>query len=117
MRIPKALRLFVCVFMSLFISNVPALAADGMISTSSAVADLSRAQAQQNVQNFVNQGEVRSELLKRGVSPDEVTSRLASLSEAEVKQLAGQIETARAGGDILWTILIVVLIIFLIKRI
>lgn len=117
MRIPKGLRLFCCVFMSLFISNVPALAADGMISTATVVGDLSRAQAQQNVQNFVNQSQVREELVKRGVSPEEVTSRLASLSETEVKQLAGQIETARAGGDILWTILIIVLIIFLVKRI
>lgn len=117
MKIPKALKLFVCIFMSLFLSHVPALAADAMVPTNVAVADLTRAEATQQVQNFVGQSEVREEMVKRGVDPKEVEARLANLSEAEVKQLAGQIETARAGGDILWAILIVVLIIFIVKRI
>lgn len=117
MRIPKSLKLFCCFFMSLLVSNASALAMEAMVPTNVAVADLSRTQANQQVQNFVGDAQVRDELLKRGVSPDEVTQRLANLSDAEVKQLAGQIETARAGGDILWTILIIVLIIFIVKRI
>jgi len=103
--------------MSILISNAPALAMDTMVPTNVAVADLTRAQASQQVQNFMGDDQVRTELLKRGVSPDEVNQRLANLSDVEVKQLAGQIETARAGGDILWAILIIVLIIFIVKRI
>ncbi len=117
MTIPRSLKLFCCFFMSLLLSNAPALAMDTMIATHVAVADLSRTQANQQVQNFMSEAQVRNELLKRGVTPEEATARLANLTETEVKQLAGQIETARAGGDILWTILIVILIIFLVKRI
>lgn len=117
MRIPKSIKLFLCFFMSILISNAPALAMDTMVPTNVAVADLTRAQASQQVQNFMGDDQVRTELLKRGVSPDEVNQRLANLSDVEVKQLAGQIETARAGGDILWAILIIVLIIFIVKRI
>jgi hypothetical protein len=100
-------------------SNAPAvvLADHAMIPTSTVVENLSRAQAEQNVQTFLSQENVRKALLERGVSPDEVSSRLASLSETELRQLSGQVQQARAGGDILVAILIIVLIIFLIKRI
>ncbi len=120
MRISKSLSKSVAVFMALFISNVPATAAvvtDQMISTSSVAADLTRAQAQANIENILQNGNVREELMKRGLSADEITSRLASLSENEMRQLSGQMDQARAGGDILVAILVVVLIIFLIKRI
>lgn len=120
MRISKSLSKCVAIFMSLFITNVPATAAvitDGMISTSIVVADLTRAQAQANIENILQNGNVREELMKRGLSADEITSRLASLSESEMRDLSGQMNQARAGGDILIAILVIVLIIFLIKRI
>lgn len=108
----------VALMMSLLMSNIPSTAiAQGMISTSILAAELTRAEAQSNVENFLQKEEVRAELIKRGVSMEEATSRLASLSTSELRDFSQQIETARAGGDILVTILVVVLIIFLIKRI
>lgn len=99
-------------------SNIPAVAAAEvkMISTSAAVTELDRAQAQQKVQNLLDRSDVKAALLERGLAPDEISARLASLSDSEMQQLTGQIEQARYGGDILITVLIVVLIIFLIKR-
>ncbi len=88
-----------------------------MISTNMVLANMSRAEAEQEVNAYLQKDEVRAQLLKQGVSADEVSSRLASLSEQEIRQLSGQIQKAQAGGDILMAILIVVLIIFLIKRI
>ena len=88
-----------------------------MISTSSVLADISREDAQADVRDYISKSEVQSELMKHGLSADEVDSRLASLSDQEIRQLAGQVSEARAGGDILVAILLVVLIIFLIKRI
>lgn len=118
MRIPKRLSTFVAITMSIFMSHIPAtVLAEEMISTSAVVADLSRAEAQNNVASFLENEAVRAELLKQGVTPSEVTSRIASLSAVELKQLSAQLDEARAGGDILMAILIVVLIIFLIKRI
>ncbi len=115
----------VCV-MSFLISPIPnvALAESlmsqnvGMISTSSVLAEQTRASAEQDIQEFLlTSAELQKELLKQGLSADEVSQRLASLSEPEIRQLSSQVKEARAGGDILVAILIVVLIIYLIKRI
>ncbi len=88
-----------------------------MISTSSVLADISRAEAQKEVSDYISKSEVQTQLMKHGLSADEVDSRLASLSDQEMRQLAGQVSEARAGGDVLFTILIIVLIIYLIQRI
>lgn len=105
--------------MSIVMGSVPVFAASngGMISTSAVVAELSRSQMEQSVQNAVKHEDVRKELLKNGIAPEEVSKRVASLSDSELRQLSGQLEQARAGGDILVTILVVVLIIFLVRRI
>ena len=88
-----------------------------MISAGSVLADISREEAAKEVKNYLSKTEVQAELMKHGLTADEVNTRLASLSKQELQQLAGQVQEARAGGDILVTILIVVLIIYLIKRI
>lgn len=105
----------------LFISNIPAVAvADSkmeMIPTQEVVEGLSKEQTLEAVQGYLSREDVQAELIKRGLSPDEVSQRLASLSEQEMKQLSSQVAQAKAGGDILVTIVLVLLIIFLIKRI
>lgn len=111
--------------MSLLLSNIPAtllaasteVASTQMTSTSDVVEEMARTEAQTRVEGFLQSQDVRSELAKRGLSADEVSSRLASLSASELRALSGQIDEARAGGNILYAILIVVLIIFLIQRI
>ena len=114
----KHLKSALCLLLSFLMINAPTpAAANQMISTSDVVSQLDRAEAQREVQEYLSRSDVQKALIDRGVSPDEVSSRLASLSETELRQLAGQVEQARAGGDILITILVVVLIIFLIKRI
>lgn len=117
MRFSKKFMMACSLFMCLMISNIPgiAVASQAMVSTSVVVADLDRAQTEQRIQEFLNTDQVRQTLIDRGVAPDEVSSRLASLSETELRMLSGQVEQARAGG-ILVEILIIVLIIFLIKR-
>lgn len=108
----------VAISMSVLLSNIPAtLMAQEMIPTSVVVEEMARTQAQAKVASFLQSQDVRSELAKRGLSADEVSARLASLSASELRALSGQIDEARAGGNILYAILIVVLIIFLIQRI
>jgi hypothetical protein len=105
--------------MSLLMTDIPALAlAEGsMISTSAVVANLERTQTQAKIQDYLKRSDVQKALIERGVSPEEASLRLASLSQAELRQLSAEVEYAQAGGDILVTILVIVLIIFLIKRI
>lgn len=119
MKFSKPFTISCCIFMSTIMSDIPALAmaTPKLIATSKLVEKLDRAQAQGEVENFLKREDVKQALLDRGVSADEVSARLASLSESEMRALAGHVQQARAGGDLLVTVLLIVLIIFLIKRI
>lgn len=119
---PKKAAVF---FMAILISNIPNVvlaenlirSKNEMISTSTVLAEITRTEAEKNIRDFLQKSDVQGELIKHGVSPDEVSARLASLSEQEIRQLSGQVKEARAGGDILVAVLLVVLIIYFIKRI
>lgn len=91
-----------------------------MISTTDVIAELSNEQIRTNVNEFMAREDVKNEMTRMGVSPEEASKRLAAMSETELKQVAQEIEKQKAGADVivisLGTILIVVLIIFLIRR-
>lgn len=119
MKLSKRTKFYCSILMSAWLTNLPAhaVAEMSMIPTSVIAAEMSRAEASDKVMSLLEQQNVREQLVQNGVSPQEAESRIASLSDQELRQLAGQIEQARAGGDILVTVLLVVLIIFLVKRI
>jgi hypothetical protein len=120
MRLPKPLRLFLALIVSISISNMPkvAFASDSaqMIATSVVTAQLSRAHAEKQIRDFIQRADVQNELVKRGLSSEEAAKRLASLTDHEINLLTAQMEQGRYGG-ILVTILLIVLIIYLVKRI
>jgi hypothetical protein len=111
---------FVLSFAMVGVSYSQNARAAGMISTSQAVADFSRAQNIAAVNSFLQRREVQSELVKRGVSPQEAQSRIASLSDFELQKIAGNIETAPAGAEVivigLGTLLLIIIIILLVRR-
>lgn len=119
MKFSKSFKIACSVFMSIMLTNLPAsaVANQGMISTSSVVEQLSREQTEKEVLYNLSRDEIKQTLIDNGISPQEVSSRLASLSDTELRQLSGQLSEARAGGDILVVIVLVLLIIFLAKRI
>ena len=123
MKIPMKLKLFCIYLLSAIMTHIPDVAlaesasAMKMIPTSAVVSDLNAADAKANINNFLNREDVQKQLMANGITADEAALRVAALSPAEMKNLSSQLEQARAGGDILLAILIVVLIIFLIQRI
>jgi hypothetical protein len=92
-----------------------------MIPTATIVEQMSRAEARQRVERVLGDQEIRTKLAELGMSPDEMSVRLATLSDTELRQLASQIDQARYGGDsitgILVLVVLVLLIIYLAKRI
>lgn len=120
MKLPFSAKLAVSVLTSIAVLDAPftAYAANGMITTSAAVAEMSRAQAQAQLDSFLSRDDVKNELLARGVEPKEVSMRLASLSDQELRQLAGQAERGQYGGEVitLGTVLLVILILILIGK-
>lgn len=123
MKIPVKLKLFCVYLLSALMTHIPdvALAESAstmkMVPTSVVMSDLNAADAKANIDNFLNRDDVRKQLVANGITADEAALRVAALSPAEMKNLSSQLEQARAGGDILLAILVIVLIIFLIQRI
>ena len=74
---------FVIVLVSLMISHIPQVASatvvgGEMISTMDVVETLSRDEAEAKVRSYLDRKEFRSELIKLGVSPEEVSMRVGS---------------------------------------
>lgn len=104
------------------LSNTPSFAAAmahdlKLIATADVVDEVSRTQKEQQIKDFLSRSDVRDQLIKHGVSSGEASMRVAHLSEQELNQLSTQVQQAKAGGNILVAILLIVLIIYLIKRI
>lgn len=116
-------RMLLCLVISFTLVEFPIMkgqAQAGMITTSEAVTQMSRAEGERNVSEFLNRTDVKGQMVKLGISPEEATRRLAGLSDIEVKKLAGDIEKANVGGDvtgILILVLVIILIIYFAKRI
>ncbi|HCY14623.1 MAG: hypothetical protein A2Z93_12570 [Curvibacter sp. GWA2_64_110] len=83
------------------------VSSDEILSSSAVVANRDR------VSNFLARDDVRQALQAQGVSPQAATQRVQAMSDAEVEQLAGRIDQAPAGGDVLgvlFTVFIVLLV-------
>lgn len=114
------------VVLAVMLTRVPQLQAaqaaqEQMISTAAWVSQTEREQMADKVVQFIERGDVAKELVKSGVDPQEARSRVASLSDAELQQLSTEIDKAHYGGDgvvgILLVVILVLLIVFLVKRI
>ena len=115
---------YLAIFMAAIMTNVPYLAWAGqvpaMIPTSVVVEQMSGQEARSKVQTYLDRQDFKAELVKRGVDPKDVNARVAALNDQELKQLASQMDQAQYGGDIggiLIIVVLVLLIIFLAKRI
>lgn len=71
-----------------------------MLPTMDILEEVSIAGEREKITTFLNKEEVKSEMIKNGVSHDEAIKRVASLSNSEVRDLSNQISKAQAGGDI-----------------
>jgi hypothetical protein len=100
--------------------SVPYQAAFAALVETETMLDMSRGQeARETLKQFTARKDVRSAIVAQGVDPLEADARLNSLSDAEVIQLADQIDQLPAGGDVLGllvTVLVVVILVLLIMR-
>ena len=88
-----------------------------MVSTQDWVNDQTKEELAANILQVLDRDYVRKKLVASGISPDEAKTRVASLNYQDLQNMNAQIEQARYGGDILIAILVIVLIIYLVKRI
>ena len=111
--------------MAVLLTNIQVAVAETatpkMIPTMNLVEEMSRSESVKTITELISRDEVQIELEKAGLSKDEVTKRLASLSDSEIRDLTKQLDQARYGGDavggVLVLVVLILLIIFLAKRI
>lgn len=111
--------------MAVLLTNVQVAMAEAtapkMIPTMNIVEEMSRTESVKNITELISRDDIQVELEKVGLSKDEVTKRLASLSDSEIRDLTKQLDQARYGGDavvgILVIVILVLLVIFLARRV
>jgi len=100
--------------------SVPYQAAFGALVGTETMLDMSRGQeARETLKQFMALEDVRTTIVSQGIDPLEADARLNSLSDAEVIQLADQIDQLPAGGDVLGlaiAVLVIVILVLVIMR-
>lgn len=93
--------------------GLPLQAQAAIVSTDTALQSVESTAQRERVTGFLLRGDVQKELQSHGLAADQAVERVAAMSDAEVAQLAGRIDQAPAGGDILgilFTIFIILLV-------
>ncbi|HKL27360.1 MAG TPA: PA2779 family protein [Desulfuromonadales bacterium] len=98
----------------LFLDFSMSAAQAGMIDTQSVIAVQQQEANRQQVEVFLDRQDVRQALVRYGVDADEARARVASLSDAEVDRLAGQIDQLPAGGSAVGSIVGAAVFIFVV---
>jgi hypothetical protein len=100
--------------------SVPYQAAFAAMVDTETMLDMSRSQeARETLKQFMVRQDVRSAIVSQGLDPLEADARVNSLSDAEVIQLADQIDQLPAGGEalgLLVTVLVIVILVLVIMR-
>src|SRR5687768_1742449 len=102
-------RMLCRLLMVLMIWSPMQLAQAGMIGTDQVASAASQAD-RNTVLQFLGRAEVASQLQSLGVDVATARDRVAAMTDQEVQQLAGKIDSMPAGADTLGTILILALI-------
>lgn len=105
------------IYFTLSCGFIPQVYASQMIQTSAWVNKHTSEEMNKNIKEFLKKPVVQDHFSNLGMSSLDAQKRLAGLNETELRQLSDQVDKAQYGGNILVTVLVVVLIIYLIQRI
>ena len=113
---PACLRRFVACLLivsTTMVSFFSVSAHAGLIGTDAAVAAKQRAE----IGSLLQRSDVQSALAGYGVAADQVSARVAAMSDEEVATLAREIEALPAGGDALIGAIVFVFVLLLVTDI
>lgn len=86
----------------------------GLVSTEQVTRNTAHASDRDRVRAFLAREDVRQKLNDYGVAPEEATARVAAMSDSEVAQLAGQIDSLPAGEGAIGAIVGAALFVFIV---
>ena len=105
----------VAVITGLFITSMPVPRAQAALVTSDELAtQRSVAADRARINELLAREDVQRELKSYGLSADEAQARVDSLTDEEVRQVAGRLDQLPAGQDVLGTIIVAALIVFIV---
>lgn len=97
------------------VSGTCANAYAGVITTQQALSAEARASTEQQVRTALARDDVRQAMQRYGVNPADADARIASLSDAELLQLQGQVDRMPAGGGVLAVIGVVFVVLLILE--
>ena len=93
---------------ALFVTSLPiGVARAGLLTTEQVVEQRTAAIERERLSALLLRDDVRAQIEALGVDRDEAVARLASLSDHEVQQIAGQVDELPAGENFLVGVLVV----------
>ena len=102
-----------CLIVCVTAAGFPLTAQASIIATDEITSAAASASSRDTVSGFLARDDVRQAMLAQGVTPQAALERVQAMSDVEVAQLAGRIDQAPAGGDVLgvlFTVFIVLLV-------
>lgn len=100
---------------SLTLSMAAAPATAGVISTQQALSAELRAAKETQVRQSLAREDVRQAMQRLGVDPADADARIASLSDAELVQMQGELDRLPAGGSALAVIGVVFVVLLILE--
>jgi hypothetical protein len=84
-----------------------------MVGTESVVNAAQSQQQRAHIHAALDRAGVKEKLVSLGVDPSQIEARVDALTDAEAQQLAGNLDTLPAGGDIVGTLVFIFLILLI----
>ena len=106
---PFAVLAYLCSFMLMPVANA------GVIGTQTALDQQARTAQVAQVQALLAQDAVQEQMIALGVDPAAAQARVASLTDAELAQMQGQLEELPAGGGVLAVLGIVFVVLLVLE--
>ena len=100
---------------SIFAASVQSAAYAGVISTQQYLTAVDREATKARIDAVLAREEVRSRLEQYGVDPVAADARIAALTDQELEQLATDLESLPAGGDLLAVLGIVAIVLLILE--
>jgi len=113
----KIFKKFVAIAMAtLMVMNVApiGLAEAKMVTTDQVLEQADPKNDRDRVESFLLREDVQSQLVVLGIDPEEAASRVASLSDEEIQQIAGRLDELPAGEGGVGVVVGAILIVFLV---
>ena len=112
-RIEQSVSILVTLILVMIAVPVPSILA-AMVGTEAILVNQDTGNARDRLRSFLDRKDVQSRLTALGINPTEARARSDSLSDVEVRQIAGKIDQLPAAGDFGGTALYLAIIAFVV---